>query len=229
MFAFCFISKPHWQVYHMNNCIGALKCSGPYYTHKFCCLLIINIFWLIRNAKETAQHAAMKFLGTNLNLVKKTPSKPPLHPNDATDLHWGKGDTGNCCSPIMDNLGTQLWTGAGSSPSMATGKVLSGTGILGVARTAELTGAQSSCGGEGCRWWDFQIHSSVCGNHGDPGRPDFESETSSHVLLKFCTGNCRTWKPIKTQFIFYLHSDFLKMLLSLINVEIGKFSFGEAA
>lgn len=66
-------------------------------------------------------------------------------------------------------------------------------------------------------------------NHGDPGKPDFESETSSHVLLILCTGNWRTWKPIKTQFVFCLHSDSLKMLFSLINVKIGKFCFGEAA
>lgn len=48
----------------------------------------------------------------------------------------------------------------------------------------------------------------LCGNHGDPGRAGFESETSSYVLLKFCTWKLENLKPIKTQIIFCLHRGF---------------------
>lgn len=140
----------------MNNFIGTLKCSGPCCTDKICCLFIINILWLIRNAGETAQDAAMKFLGTNLNPVKKNPNQ-----TTPASQWWGdKGGSGNCFSRIMDNLGTWLWTWElEAALSWPQGKSCLELGFLGLPEP--LGSQQSSCGGEGSRWWDFQIHSSA--------------------------------------------------------------------
>lgn len=129
----------------MKNLTETLKCSGHCYTDKICCFLV-NILWQIKNARVTAQDAALNFLGTNLNPVKKPPTTQPLHPSG--------GRQGGCWALLFPYHG-QSWNsavdpGAGSSFSMHRGKVLSGTGILGIARTTGLTAKQL--------WgWGFQV------------------------------------------------------------------------
>lgn len=176
-----YFQTSHWQVYHMNNFIGTLKCSGPCCTDKICCLFIINILWLIRNARETAQDGAMKFLETNLNPVKKNPNQ--MTP---ASQWWG----------IRGTVGTSFptsWTILDLSCGLRSWK-------------QPFHGHRESAV---WNWdsWDCQNHWAhskaavgvrvpgggiskstvlLCGNHGDPGRAGFESETSSYVLLKFC-------------------------------------------
>lgn len=148
----------------MNNFIGTLKCSGPCCTDKICCLFIINILWLIRNARETAQDAAMKFLELEriwiwkykLESSQKNPQ--PNHP--CIPVMGDKGGSGNCFSRIMDNLGTWLWTWElEAALSWPWGRSCLELGFLGLPEP--LGSQQSSCEGEGSRWWDFQIHASA--------------------------------------------------------------------
>lgn len=153
-------------------------------------------------------------------------------PHQTTPASQGWGIRRAVGTPFSPHHG-QSWNSsvapeAGSRSSIDTGKILSGTGLLGIAGTTGLTAKQL---------WRMRVLGGgiskstvlLCGTRGDPGRPIFESETPSSVLLKFCTGNWRTWKPIKTQIIFSLDSDFFKVLFSLIKVKIEKRCFGEAA
>lgn len=91
------------------------------------------------------QDAAVKFLGTNLNPLKK----PQLN-NSCIPVMGDKGDPGNCFSPIMDNLGAQLWTQELEAAFPWTqGKSCQGLGFLGLLEA--LGSKQSSCG------WEFQV------------------------------------------------------------------------
>lgn len=92
------------------------------------------------------------FFGQTWIQSKKAQLNHPCSP-----VMGDKRDTGNCFSPIMDNLGTQLW----SQELEAALPWPQGKSCLELGLPEPLGSQQSSCGCEDSRGWDFQIHSSA--------------------------------------------------------------------